>query len=72
MYLKRLGQILGRTCLTSLLTTMFFGILWIIVYALENVMLTKVIGYIELVWFLITVISGFPALMCCIWSDIFD
>ena len=72
MDLEGLGQILGRTCLTSLLTTIFLGILWIIFYVLEKVVLAKVIAYIALVWFLITVTSGFLALICCIWSDVFE
>lgn len=72
MDLEYLGQVLSRDCLSSLLTTLFFVILGTIVYALEKVMLAKVIGYIALVWFLITITSGLLALICCIWSGVFE
>ena len=70
MDLERLGEILGRACASSLLTTIFFGILWIIVYAFEKAILIKIVGYIALVWLLLALGFGFLALMCCIWSDL--
>ena len=71
MDLEYFAQVLGRVCASSLLTAIFFGIVWIIVYSLEIAVLIKVIGYIALVWLLLAFASGFLALMCGIWSDIF-
>lgn len=71
MNLDYFAQILGRVCGSSLLTAIFFGILWIIVYSLEKAVLIKVVGYIALAWLLLAFTSGFLALICGIWSDIF-
>ena len=70
MDLEGLGEFWRRVCASSFLTCIFFGILWIIVYALEKTILIKVVGYIALVWLILAFMSGFLALMCCIWSDI--
>lgn len=72
MNLEGLSEILFRVCASSLLTCIFFGILWIIVYALEKAILIKIVGYIALVWLLLAFASGFLALICYIWSDVFD
>ena len=70
MDLEGLGEVLCRVCASSFLTCIFFGILWIIVYALEKSIIIKVVGYIALMWLLLAFVSGFLALMCGIWSDI--
>lgn len=72
MDLDYFAQILARVCVSSLLTAKLFGILWLFVYAFEKAVLIKIIGYIALVWLLLALASGFLALICGIWSDIFD
>lgn len=71
MDLEYFAQVLGRVSASSLLTAIFFGILWILVYSSEKVVLIMIVGYIALGWFLLAFASCFLVLMCGIWSDIF-
>lgn len=72
MDLEGLSKILGGICFSSLITSLFFWFLWIVVYALEKVILMKVIGYIALIWLILAFGSGFLALNCYIWSEVFE
>ena len=72
MDLEGLSKILGGIGLSSLITSLFFWFLWILAYAFEKAMLMKVIGYISLLWLILAFGSGFLALICYIWSAVFE